>query len=182
MSRRNVELIKNAGIDVDELIDKLVDAASAEFTTYFYYGILRNHSTGLEGENIKEIVEDARLEDRNHYEALQPRIYELGGEIPKDIKTFADRAACPDAKLPEDPTTENIIEVLLGAERCAVGVYSEICRITHGKDPRTYDLSTAILHEETEHEAWFEELLTGDPSGHFRRDEPGVSPYVSKFL
>ncbi len=182
MSRRNVELIENAGIDVDELIDKLVKAASAEFTTYFYYGILRNHTTGREGESFKEIIEDARLEDRNHYEALQPRIYELGGEIPNDITEFANIAACPDAKLPEDPTVENILQTLLDAERCAVGVYTEICRYTQGKDPRTYDLSNAILHEETEHEAWFEELLTGNPSGHFRRDEPGESPYVSKFL
>ncbi|MCE4607462.1 MAG: CDGSH iron-sulfur domain-containing protein, partial [Caldisphaeraceae archaeon] len=34
-------------------------------------------------------------------------------------------------------------------------------------------LALAILHEETEHEAWFEELLTGKPSGHFRRRIPG---------
>ncbi|ALV63695.1 hypothetical protein ADU37_CDS19960 [Thermococcus sp. 2319x1] len=53
---------------------------------------------------------------------------------------------------------------------------------TLGKDPRTYDLALAILHEEIEHEAWFEELLTGKPSGHFRRSRPGESPYVSKFL
>lgn len=182
MSRYNVELIEDAGIDVDELIGKLVDAAGAEFTTYYYYTLLRNHSTGLEGEAIKEITEDARLEDRNHFEALIPRIYELGGDLPHDIRDFADRAACEDAYLPDDPTVENILEVLLGAERCAVGVYSMICEYTQGKDPRTYELSAAILHEEIEHEAWFEELLSGDPSGHFRRAEPGVSPYVSKFL
>jgi len=182
ISRRNVELIEQAGIDVDELIEKLVDAAAAEFTTYYYYSVLRNNCTGLEGENIKEIAEDARLEDRNHFEALMPRIYELGGEIPNDIREFANRAACEDAKLPDDPTTENILEVLLGAERCAVGVYTEICKMTQGKDPRTYELSAAILHEEIEHEAWFEELLNGNPSGHFRRDKPGVSPYVSKFI
>jgi len=29
-----------------------------------------------------------RLEDRNHFEALIPRIYELGGEIPRDIRDF----------------------------------------------------------------------------------------------
>jgi len=182
ISRRNVELIEEAGIDVDKLVEKLVDAAAAEFTTYYYYTVLRNNLTGLEGESVKEIAEDARLEDRNHFEALVPRIYELGGEIPNDIREFANRAACKDAKLPDDPTVENILEVLLDAERCAVGVYTEICKMTHGKDPRTYELSAAILHEETEHEAWFEELLGGGPSGHFRRERPGVSPYVSKFI
>lgn len=50
---------------------------------------------------MKEIIEDARIEDRNHFEALVPRIYELGGEIPKDIRTFADQAGCPDAYLPD---------------------------------------------------------------------------------
>jgi ferritin-like protein len=35
------------------------------------------HCTGLEGEGIKEIVEDARIEDRNHFEAMVPRLYEL---------------------------------------------------------------------------------------------------------
>ena len=182
MPEKNINLIKQAGIDVEKLLDLLIRAAAAEFTTYYYYTILRNHCVGTEGESIKEIVEDARLEDRNHFEALVPRIYELGGELPNDIKEFARIAGCPDAKLPDNPTIENILKVLLEAERCAVGVYTEICNYTLGKDPRTYDLSLAILHEEIEHEAWFEELLHGRPSGHFRRGKPGESPYVSKFL
>ena len=182
MARRNVEIIERAGIDVKKLLRLLIKAAAAEFTTYYYYTILRNHATGLEGEAIKEIVEDARIEDRNHFEALVPRIYELGGELPNDIIEFSKNAACMDAKLPENPTIENLLKVLLEAERCAVSVYSEICNYTLGKDPRTYDLALAILHEEVEHEAWFEELLTGKPSGHFRRRAPGESPYVSKFL
>ncbi len=182
MSEHNRRLVERAGIEVEKLLEMLLKAAAAEFTTYYYYTLLRNHSAGLEGEAIKEIVEDARLEDRNHFEALVPRIYELGGELPRDIRDFADMAWCSDPYLPENPTVEEILKVLLQAERCAVGVYTEICNYTMGKDPRTYDLSLAILHEEVEHEAWFEELLTGKPSGHFRRGRPGESPYVSKFL
>ena len=41
---------------------------------------------------MKEIIEDARIEDRNHFKALVPRIYELGGKLPEDIRTFADRS------------------------------------------------------------------------------------------
>ena len=182
MAKKNIELIKKAGIDIDVLLEKLIDAAAAEFNTYYFYTNLRAHAAGLEGESIKEIIEDARLEDRNHYEALVPRIFELGGSLPTDIGDFTDRAACMDAKLPAELTTENLLKVLLNAERCAVEVYTDICNYVHGKDPRTYELSAAILHEEIEHEAWFEELLTGEPSGHFRRGEPGVSPYVSKFI
>lgn len=56
---------------------------------------------------------------------------------------------------------EKILQTALEAERCAVGVYNEILNYVQGRDHRTYDLALAILHEEVEHEAWFEELLTG---------------------
>jgi ferritin-like protein len=50
--------------------------------------ILRGNSIGFDGEGLKDIVEDARIEDRNHFEALTPRIYELGGALPRDIRQF----------------------------------------------------------------------------------------------
>ena len=176
------EMVEKAGVNVEELIDKLKKAAAAEFTTYYYYTLLRMHSAGIEGETIKEIVEDARLEDRLHFEALVPRIYELGGELHRDLKELHDDAACAAAYLPSDPTDiKAILKILLEAERCAVRVYTDICNMTHGKDHRTYELSLAILHEEIEHEAWFQELLEGRPSGHFRRRKAGEGPYTQKF-
>ncbi|MFP4140893.1 MAG: DNA protection during starvation protein [Planctomycetota bacterium] len=176
------EMIEKNGVDIDELIELLVANAAAELTTFYYYTLLRVNLTGKDGEGLKEIAEDARIEDRNHFEALIPRIYELGGELPNDMKAFHDISACPPANLPENPTTDAILEVLLKAEQCAVRGYTEICNMTCGKDHRTYDLALAILHEETEHEAWFAEFLEGNASGHFRRAEVGASPYVSKFL
>ncbi len=181
--RVGVEQMKARGLDVDSLVEKLIDAAGAEFTTYYYYTILRMHLAGKE--DYKEICEDARLEDRSHFELITPRIYELGGSIPKDIRHFADRSGCPDAYLPEDPTAANILTVLLEAERCAVRTWNEICDLTFGKDPRTYDMAQRILNEEIEHEAWFIELLSMErdgvarPSGHFRRGTPGEAPYSS---
>jgi ferritin-like protein len=194
--RVGVEAIEARGADVDQLIEKLIDAAGAEFTTYYYYTILRMHLAGEE--DYKEICEDARLEDRAHFELITPRIYELGGTIPYDIRTFADRAGCPDAYLPgtdegkraggrdeiiAEASPAAILEVLLEAERCAIRTWSEVCELTLGKDPRTYDLAQRILNEEVEHEAWFIELLSKErdgavrPSGHFRRGEPGEAPY-----
>lgn len=203
------EMVEQAGLDVKVLLGKLVAAAGAEFTTFYYYTILRVNAIGLEGEGMKEIIEDARIEDRNHFEALVPRIYELGGEIPRDIRTLADKAGCPDAYLPDsvyrgagtvadqpgvketafgklpeeqgDPIRD-LLTVLVEAERCAIRTYTDICNYTFGKDHRTYELSLAILNEEIEHEAWFSEFLGEGPSGHFRRGAPGESPYVSKFL
>jgi ferritin-like protein len=176
------EMVEKAGVNADQLIDKLKKAAAAEFTTYYYYTLLRMHCSGLEGETVKEIAEDARLEDRLHFETIVPRIYELGGALYRDLRELHDDAACSAAYLPKDSSNvKEVLKVLLEAERCAVRVYTEICNMTHGKDHRTYDLSLAILHEEVEHEAWFQELLEGRPSGHFRRRSPGEGPYTQKF-
>ncbi len=177
------EMVEKAGVNVDELLELLVNNAAAELTTFYYYTILRVNLIGLEGEGVKQIAEDARIEDRNHFEALVPRIYELGGKLPDDMKAFHDCSACPPASLPKDPTDTNaMLKVLVEAERCAVRGYTHICNITAGKDHRTYDLALAILHEEIEHEAWFSEFLGEGPSGHFARRTPGESPFVSKFL
>ena len=176
------QMVEDAGVDVDKLLDLLIKNASAELTTYYYYTSLRVNLIGLEGEGIKEIAEDARIEDRNHFEALIPRIYELGGKIPNDMKEFHDISACPPAKLPENPEdAEEILKVLVEAERCAVRGYTEICNMTQGKDHRTYDLALSILHEEIQHESWFSEFLGEGPSGHFKRKGKN-SPFVSKFL
>ncbi|MFP4551372.1 MAG: Dps family protein [Spirochaetales bacterium] len=201
------QMVEKAGLDIDRLLEKLVAAAGAEFTTFYYYTLLRVNAIGLEGEGMKEIIEDARIEDRNHFEALVPRIYELGGKLPDDIRTFADAAGCPDAYLPESlggtkearkassdktefgqyPDTGNqkfrdLLTVLVEAERCAIRTYTDLCNYTSGKDHRTYDLALAILNEEVEHESWFSEFLGEGPSGHFRRGAPGHSPYVSRFM
>ncbi|MGH6943403.1 MAG: DNA protection during starvation protein, partial [Geminicoccaceae bacterium] len=171
--RVGIEQMTARGLNVEELREKLIDAAGAEFTTYYYYTILRMHLAGKE--DYKEICEDARLEDRSHFELITPRIYELGGGLPRDIREFADRAGCPDAYLPANATAVEILTVLLEAERCAIRTWNEICDLTLGKDPRTHNFASRILQEEIEHEAWFIELLSMErdgvarPSGHFRR-------------
>ena len=71
-----LEVLEKNGVNVERLKELITKGVGAEFTTYYYYTILRMHCTGLEGEGIKEIVEDARIEDRNHFEAMTPRLYE----------------------------------------------------------------------------------------------------------
>lgn len=181
MAKVTREMVERSGIDVDELVELLVKNAAAELTTFYYYTTLRFNLIGLEGEGVKEIAETARIEDRNHFEAFLPRIYELGGKIPGDMKDFHDISGCPPAYLPEDADVMKILEVLVNAERCAVRQYTNICNITAGKDHRTYDLALSILHEEIPHESWFSEFLGEGPSGHFLR-KGGTSPFVSKFL
>jgi ferritin-like protein len=176
------EMVEKTGINLDELLKLLVKNAAAELTTFYYYTILRVNLIGLEGEGLKEIAETARIEDRNHFEALVPRIYELGGKLPDDMKEFHDMSACPPASLPKNPRDiKAMLTVLVNAERCAVRGYTNICNMTAGKDHRTYALAQAILNEEIEHESWFSEFLGEGPSGHFlRRGE--TSPFVSNFM
>ena len=182
MARVAREMVEKAGINVNQLVELLVKNAAAELTTYYYYTILRCNLIGLEGEGIKEIAEAARIEDRNHFEALVPRIYELGGNLPEDMKVFHDASACPPAKLPKDPTdTLAMLKVLVEAERCAVRGYTHVCNMTAGKDHRTYDLAQSILNEEIEHESWFSEFLGEGPSGHFLRAGE-ASPFVGPFM
>lgn len=182
MAKVTRETVEQAGVDVDELVELLVKNAAAELTTFYYYSILRVNLIGLQGEGIKEIAETARIEDRNHFEALVPRIYELGGELPANMVEFHDISACPPASLPKDShNVQEILKVLVQAERCAVWGYTQLSNMTAGKDHRTYDLVVAILNEEVEHESWFSEFLGEGPSGHFLR-RGDTSPFVSKFL
>jgi ferritin-like protein len=182
MAKYAIQIVQDAGINVDELLNLLITNAASEMSTYYHYNILRSNLIGFEGETLKEIAETARVEDRNHYEALVPRIYELGGKLPDSLIDFYQNASCPHANLPEDKNNaKEILKILVQAERCAMAGYNKICNLTYGKDHRTYDLALAILHEETEHESWFSEFLGEGPSGHFlRRGES--SPFVSKFL
>jgi ferritin-like protein len=97
-------MVEKAGVNVEKLVELFVKNAAAELTTFYYYTLLRVNLIGLEGEGVKQIAETARIEGRNHFEVLVPRIYELGGELPKDMKVFHDMSACPPARLPDNPS------------------------------------------------------------------------------
>lgn len=177
------KIVEMSGVDVDLLLDLLIRNAAAELTTYYYYTILRNNLIGIDGETVKEVAETARIEDRNHFEALVPRIYELGGKLPDNLVTFHNISACPPALLPQNPRDmKAMLKVFVNAERCAVNNYNAICNMTTGRDHITYALAQAILQEEIQHESWFAELLEEGTSGHFERRGSQTSPFVSKYL
>ncbi len=113
---------------MDQLIELLVSNAAAELTGFYYYTILRINLIGIDGEAVKETAESARIEDCNYFEALVPRIYELGGKLPDDMKSFHDVSACPPASLPADPAnTDEMLRVLLeaGLGRCPITAHME---------------------------------------------------------
>ena len=174
-----IAVLKKNGIDVDELVKELIRNASVEFTAYYYFTNLRAHCTGMQGEGLKGIIEDARLEDLSHFESCIERIYQLGGVLPDDATGFIKMSGCDFLKLPPNPTDHrSILEKCLMAEQGAIVNWNNICKMTFGKDPVTYDIAKDILAEEIEHESWFLELLYGRPSGHMRRRYSGERPHT----
>ena len=176
-----VNVLKQNGLDVDEVLRGLVYNASVEFTAYYYFTNLRAHCTGLEGEGVKGVVEDARLEDLSHFESCIQRIFELGGTLPNDAMEFVRMSGCEFLQLPSPSTNlQEILKKCLAAEQGAIVNWNKLCNLTIGKDPATYDIAKDILKEEIEHEAWFLELLYGRPSGHMRRKYSGERPHTSR--
>ena len=176
-----IEILKKNGVNVDELIKQLVINSSVEFTAYYYFTLLRANCTGMEGEGIKGVIEDARLEDLSHFESCIERIYQLGGQLPKDATDYIKMSGCEFLQLPDNTTDiKAILEKCLKAEQGAIVNWDKVCNMTHGKDPMTYDIAQDILSEEIEHESWFLELLYGRPSGHMRRKFSGERPHTRK--
>ena len=178
-----VEILKKNGVNVEELIKQLVINSSVEFTAYYYFTLLRANCTGMEGEGIKGVIEDARLEDLSHFESCIERIYQLGGQFPKDAIDYIKMSGCEFLQLPDNPTNlKAILEKCLKAEQGAIINWDKVCKMTHGKDPMTYEIAQHILAEEIEHESWFLELLYGRPSGHMRRKYSGERPTYQNAL
>jgi len=176
-----VNILKQNGVDVDKLVKQMVTNAAVEFTAYYYFTNLRAHCTGAEGESIKGVIEDARLEDLSHFESCLSRIYELGGMLPNDATEFIRISGCEFLQLPKNKTDiKEILKKCLQAEQGAIVNWNIVCNMTYDKDPATYDVAKDILREEIEHEAWFLELLYGRPSGHMRRRHSGERPHTRK--
>ena len=130
-----VEVLKKNGLDVDKLIKLLVTNASVEFTAYYYFTNLRMHCTGLDGEGVKGIIEDARLEDLSHFESCIERIFQLGGSLPNDAQAFIKMTGCEFLQLPKNPTDmKAILEKCLKAEQGAIVNWNKVCKMTFDKD------------------------------------------------
>lgn len=177
------ELVERNGVDSNELLDLLIRTAVSELANYYHYSLLRINLVGVEGEALKEIIESARQEDLNHFQALLPRVYELGGALPKNPADLGFDGAGSIAQAVDGTDTRAILEGLLRSAEYTVRSYTQLCNLTCGKDNRTYSLALAILHEEIEHQVWLLEFLGHGPdAGTHAREGRGSSPYVGKYL
>jgi len=119
-------MVEKAGVNVNQLIDKLKKAAAAELTTYYYYTLLRMHCTGLEGETVKEIAED----EKKHEEMFR----ELIGSYLDGVPSMGMAETHPAS------TVNKILEVNLKDEKHAVDIYLGILKKVHDmKDELKYE-------------------------------------------
>ncbi|WP_327586763.1 ferritin-like domain-containing protein [Nonomuraea sp. NBC_00507] len=172
------EVVEQAGLDVNILINRLTSAATAELSAVYRYTILTAHPLGFADEELRQILKDIRDEDRHHFDALVGRIYELDGSLPDGIRQFLEggHAAPEDGSADaQDPVTALIEEV-----RRAIHPYDGLRDLTEGKDQRTYLLAQAIRNEKIEHQAWLEEFLGTGPPGRFHRGFRGRSPFLTR--
>ena len=51
-----INVLKQNGLDVDELVRELITNAAVEFTAYYYFTNLRAHCTGMEGKDSKGLL------------------------------------------------------------------------------------------------------------------------------
>ena len=175
------ELVERSGVDAERLVDLLVERALGEIGNYYYYTLLRMHLVGVEGDLLRRVVDDAREEDRNHFEVLIPRIYELGGRLPA---TFTGELGPLGGlrNLPAEADVPEILPVLLRSAEESVRAYTHLCGITSGKDHRTYNIALAILHEEIAHQVWFLEFLGRGVAEQQIRHPRAISPFVTQFV
>lgn len=176
------ELVERNGVDAQQLLDLLVRTAIAELSNYYYYTLLKVNLVGVEGEALKKIVEDARQEDLNHFQALVPRIYELGGRLPANPADFSAPGENALGAVLDGTDVRAILEQLLRSAEYSVRTYTQLCNLTCGKDNRTYSLALAILHEEIEHQVWYLDFLGHGANEPVGRERRSGSPFVTKFL
>ncbi|MBP2705397.1 hypothetical protein JOL79_16400 [Microbispora sp. RL4-1S] len=172
------DVVEQAGVDVNELIDRLTSAATAELSAVYRYTILTAYPLGFADEELRQILKDVRDEDRHHFDALVNRIYELDGTLPEDIRQFLGGGHASPWGFPgdaRDPVTTLIEDV-----RRAVHPYGGLCDLTEGRDQRTFVLAQAIRNEKIEHVAWLEEFLSAGPPARFRPGFRGRSPFLAR--
>jgi ferritin-like protein len=135
--------------------------------------------TDLDGEGVKQIAEDTRVEDRNHFEALVPRIFaNFGGKLPDSVVEFRNISACRSAS-GSIQCEDHVADPRRAAERCAVCDSTQVCNMTFAKDHRTHDLALAILHEAIDQEVWFSAFLGRSPSSHYSREGGQTRPTLA---
>jgi bacterioferritin len=159
MGKKAQEIVKKAGLNVDELIKKLNRAYADEWLAYIQYWTGAQVVQGLMRPNVQAEMKEHANEELAHAQLLADRIIQLGGTPLLDPKDYFKQTNCGyDA--PKNFDTKALLKQNIEAERCAIAVYHDIIKHVIGKDPITMHIARHIMQEEAEHEQDLEDLLT----------------------
>ncbi|MFP4473103.1 MAG: ferritin-like domain-containing protein [Candidatus Omnitrophota bacterium] len=151
MGTKGREILKEMGVDVEELISKLNSAFADEWLAYYQYWLGAKVAVGVPREAVVgELIQHA-TEELRHADMLAERIIQLGGTPLLEPKVWYDHTGCG-YHPPKDFNIRTIIDQNIEGEQCAIGVYRDILNYTQGKDHATYDIALQILQDELEHE------------------------------
>jgi bacterioferritin len=146
-------------LDVDELIAELNKAYADEWLAFNQYWISAELCAGMRPYVLSSELKRLAAEEMEHAEEVTERILQLGGKPPVSPKEWYKISGCGYADPPDPVDTVAVMEATIKGEQCAIDVYNKIAKMTHGKDPVTYQLALHIMEEELEHEDTIETLL-----------------------
>jgi len=158
MGQKGTQIIQ---LDVNELVADLNRAYADEWLAAFAYMHMAQVVSGRPmAKQVENRLRELAAEELEHQDELAERIGQLGGEPLADPTRLVEESNEGYPAPPSEATDiEAMIELVIEAERGAIGVYSTLAEKTFGKDPVTYNLIIHILEEEVEHEDDFESLL-----------------------
>lgn len=157
MGQKAIEIVKQSGLNVKELVEKLQSAYADECLAYIQYWEGSRLPVGLMREKLVEEMQEHATEELEHANLIATRIMELGATVPAGPKAWLKKTTCGYFE-PLDSNIMALLEQNISSERCAIEVYKKLADYTRGKDDITYKLAVKILEEELEHEQDLEDI------------------------
>jgi bacterioferritin len=151
MGTKGIQILKELGIDIKELIDKLNSAFADEWLAYYQYWIGAKVAKGMPREAVVAELLQHATDELRHAGMLADRIIQLGGTPLLEPKSWYDETHCG-YDVPKDPDVRKLLDQNIKGEQCAIGTYKKLIDYTKDKDPVTYDIVLQILQDEIEHE------------------------------
>ena len=151
MGTKGREILKDLGINVEELIGLLNKAFADEWLAYYQYWIGAKVAKGIPREAVVAELTQHAADELRHAGMVADRIIQLGGTPLLEPKEWEKHTNCGYEK-PQNPDVRTLLEQNIKGEQCAITVYKKLIDYTKDKDPVTYDMALKILEDEIEHE------------------------------
>lgn len=141
------------------LLDELNAALSEEWLSYYQYWMSARMVEGDHVDELRQELERAADDERQHADMLAERVTALGGVVPTTPAEWYRYARCT-YDTPTQFSADYLLRMIKVGRQCARRRYDDIIRLTEGKDPVTNHLAHYLLESETEHIDALTQLLS----------------------